>query len=149
MRLSYNRCKKFHAPVDLNYEALSDLMTHLELLLKQGYELLSMDETGFGSACLKKYSWVKTGQAEVPIFKKQSNLTLLGAISSRRVEAFQLIEGGNNEEWMTDFCEKLSQERLDNQVEVNPLEPDQGPKEKYKKMIILLDNASCHRTNTI
>ena len=108
MRLSYNRCKKYKPPVDLNLEALAEMMIHIKGKIEEGYELLSLDETGFGGVCLKKYSWVKTGKFEAPEFTKQPNLTLLAMIGFEKIEAFQLLQGGNNEEWMRDFCNEFA-----------------------------------------
>jgi hypothetical protein len=79
------------------------MLIFIEAKLKEGYIILSLDEAGFGSNCLQKYSWTKKGTAVHPEFTKQTNLTLLACISCEGVQAFQFIERGNNEEWHRDF----------------------------------------------
>lgn len=42
---------------------MADMLLFLETKLEEGYTLLSLDEAGFGSNCLQKYSWTKKGTA--------------------------------------------------------------------------------------
>ena len=48
--------------VTLNYSALADLCCYIKEKLQEGYELFSLDETGFGSASLQKYCWIEKGK---------------------------------------------------------------------------------------
>jgi hypothetical protein len=42
---------------------MADMLILIETKLRDSYILLSLDETGFGSNCLQKYSWAKKGTA--------------------------------------------------------------------------------------
>ena len=60
--LRYKRCRKPMPSVTLNYSALADLCCYIKEKLQEGYELFSLDETGFGSASLQKYCWIEKGK---------------------------------------------------------------------------------------
>ena len=94
--LSYKRCAKPIPVVTLNFSALAGMLVFIKEKIEQGYELYSLDETGFGSSCLRRYAWSEKGKPVQPKFNKQKNLTLLACISSAGVGALQFIEGGNN-----------------------------------------------------
>ena len=68
--LRYKRCRKPMPSVTLNYSALADLCCYIKEKLQEGYELFSLDETGFGSASLQKYCWIEKGKEVQPAFKK-------------------------------------------------------------------------------
>jgi len=50
--LSYKRCKRPVPPVELNFSALAQLVCFLKEKVEEGFELFSLDETGFGGSCL-------------------------------------------------------------------------------------------------
>ena len=105
--LSYKRVGRPKDPVVINYNSLTNLLVFLKEKVLKGYKIVSLDETGFGGACLQKYSWVEKGKRHQPLFKKQNNLTLLVAISPLGIEAFQFLQGGLNMEYFRDFLIKF------------------------------------------
>ena len=54
--LRYKRCRKPMPHVILNYSALANLCCYIKDKLQEGYELYSLDETGFGGFSLLKYA---------------------------------------------------------------------------------------------
>jgi len=60
--LSYKRCSRRVAPVELNFSALSGMLLFIKEKIEEGYELYSLDETGFGSSCLQRYAWSEKGK---------------------------------------------------------------------------------------
>ena len=67
---------------------------------------------------------------------------MLAVVSPDRLEAFQFVEGGLNMEWLHSFLEDFllgvkDKENLSKNNKANP------------KVLLLLDNASCHKTNII
>ena len=67
--------------VTLNYSALADLCCYIKEKLQEGYELFSLDETGFGSASLQKYCWIEKGKEVYKydkIYSHEGSLTKKG-----------------------------------------------------------------------
>ena len=56
LELAFNRCAKPVEPIELNFVALAKMMVFLKEKMEKGYKLYSLDETGFGSTCLQRYS---------------------------------------------------------------------------------------------
>ena len=60
--MRYKRCRKPIPPVELNFNSLSQLVYFIKEKLLDDYRLYSLDEVGFGSSCLERYSWVEKGK---------------------------------------------------------------------------------------
>ena len=97
-----------------------------------------IDEVGFGTRPLKKYSYSKIGfPAIIKNSKKLShNLTCTATISETSLEFIRFIsKEGTKKEYFADYMEKLIE----------------AMKEKYKDkvLIFVLDNLTSHSTSLI
>jgi len=76
--------------------------------------LFSIDETSFGIADIRQYGWGKIGEKVSKKFSAMESMTLMCCISPKRVVAYKLFKGGNNNLMFADFLESVYKSLLFN-----------------------------------